>query len=284
MLAIALTGCGPAPAPTSGSVPSGDVAPAFRPVAVSAQRDGVVVTVSASSDLVAAGDPIQLRVDVLNAGLDGVTWESGGCGLLDGFAIEGPDLAQPPAGRDWPDAAGLAKWAATTGDVRLADIGRPDVPDGLLVACAANLDYDEIEAARTVSADALWSGRSTDGVPAPPGSYTLKYAFPLVGRVRMNQIGPEPPAIRPIEVALPVRLEGTAFAGIPSTLAIDAALSDPPVTNWVDAQLPKERLNGAEIRLVDGRWRFTIMVADERSTVVYVGPATGGVDEVQLAE
>lgn len=289
VLAIGLTACGRAPTPSSpGPVPTGDiasgvVAPSSEPISVSGEREGVVVKVSASADRAIAGEPIQVRVDVLNAGLGKVSWQSGGCELLNGFEIDGPQVVQPPIGRAWPGAAGLAKWSATASTVALEWVRSPNVPDGATFGCPADLRYDDIDPGETISADAVWSGRRSDGVPAPPGAYQVTYAFPFIGRLPANQLPPEPPAARPIEVVLPISLEGTAFDGLPSTLAIDAALADPRVATWVDRHLPKERLNGAEIRLVDGRWRFTIYV-DDRSTVVFVDAGTGSVDEVRLAD
>jgi hypothetical protein len=270
--AIVLAGCG------------GDAPPTPDPVSVSAERDAVIVRLSTSADRLMAGEPIRLRVDVQNAGMDGVSWQSGGCELLDGFEIDGPPLSQPPEGRLWPDAAGLAKWSATAGGVALEDVGNPTIANGVPTICPADLRYEDIQPGDTISADALWSGRSTDGVPAPPGAYRLRFAFPFIGRVAAAQIGPDTPAPRPIDVELPIVLDGQPFDGIPSTLAVDAAFADPRVGAWVDGHLPKERLNGAEIRLVDGRWRFTISVAGDRSTVVFVDPATGTVVDVSLAD
>jgi hypothetical protein len=248
-----------------------------------AQRDGVVVTLSASTDHIAAGDLIRLRVDVLNAGLDTVSWQSGGCELLNGFSVDGPEVVQPPAGRAWPEAAGLAKWSATTGGDHLEGISGPALPEDQPMGCPANLDYDDIGAAQTISTDAVWWGRSTEGVPADPGTYQVKYAFPFVGRTPSDRLEPDP-AVRPIDVVIPIVLDGRPFDGLPSTLAIDAAFADPRVAGWVDEHLSRERLFGAEIRLVDGRWRFTINVAGDRSTVVLIDPATSAVVDVRLAD
>ena len=271
VLCIVLIGCA-APASTT------------EWVSATAQRDGVLVTLSASTDHIAAGELIQLRVDVFNAGLDTVSWQSGGCQLLNGFSVDGPAVAQPPEGLVWPEAAGLAKWSATTDGVRLAGISSATLPEGQPMGCPANLDYDDIAAAQTVSTNAVWWGRSTDGVPAAPGAYQIRYAFPFVGRMPSDRLGPEDPVVRPIDVVIPIVLDGQAFEGLPSTLAIDAAFADPRVASWVDQHLTRERLFGAEIRMVDGRWRFTISVAGDRSTVVLIDPATGAVVDVRLAD
>jgi hypothetical protein len=285
VLVIVLAGCASTPPSGSpGPASSGASGAAVEPVVASAERDGVVVTLRASADRVVAGQPIQFRVDVRNAGAGKVSWQSGGCELLNGFAIDGPPVPQPPEGAGWPDASGLAKWSATTGGVALEAVRSPNVPEGVAFGCPADLRYEDIDPGETISADAVWSGRTSDGVPAPPGAYRLTYGFPFLGRLPADQLGPDPPAAQPIGVALPVVLEGEAFDGLPSTLAIDAAFSDPRVAAWVNDYLAKERLGGAEIRLVDGRWRFTIHLVDDRSTVVFVDPSTGRVEGVQLAD
>jgi len=283
-LASAPIGCGRAFGPAPAGTDPGADAPVNKPVSATAQHDGVIVTVSASAGRVNAGEPIHVRVDVLNAGLGEVSWQSGGCELLNGFAIDGPELEQPPEGRAWPDAAGLAKWSATTGGVALEWVRSPDLPDGVAFACPADLRYEDIAPGETITADAVWSGRTSDGVPAPPGAYRVMYAFPFMGRMPADQLPLEPPAPQPIEVAVPIVLDGPAFKGIPSTTAVDAALGDPRVTRWISDHLTKQRLTGAEIRLVDDRWRFTIKVDGDRATVIFVDPATGTVDEVQLAD
>ena len=49
------------------------------------------------------------------------------------------------------------------------------------------------------------------------------------------------------------------------------------------ARYRRSELGGAEIRLVDGHWRFTIQLIDGRSAVVTIDPADGTVEDVQLA-
>lgn len=256
---------------------------AVTSTSVTATRDGVIVAISVDDDAVTGGDKVRIRVTVLNAGLGPVSWQSGGCGLIQWFGFEGPGIPQPPQGVAWPGVAGLAKWSATAGGVSWSWIRKPEIADGVLMACPANLAFDEIGPGETITADGVWTATTTDGVVAPPGQYRITYAFPFVGRLAMGQLPPEP-AIRPIAVALPIAVGGDAFGGIASTQAIDAALADPRVARWITDRLPKERLTGAEILLVDGTWRFSIHVREDRSTVVLIDPATGRVDQVQLAD
>jgi hypothetical protein len=286
ILVLVVAGCGGDAESSSSPGALQDVGVAAEPVFASTARDGVIVTVRAAAGRLETGTELKVRVEIQNVGEGPVTWQSGGCGLLEWFSVEGPPIPQPPAGEAWPDAAGLAKWSATSGGVAISWIGPLNPPEGVVIGCPSNLAYDDIAPGETIVADAEWQATTTEGVPVPPGSYRITYAFPFIDRIPADGLleVPEPPAPRPIELALPILVGGAAFAGIPSTLAIDAATRDPRVAQWIDDKLPKERLNGAEIRLVDGRWRYTIFVAGERSTVVTVDPASGRVEEVRLAD
>ena len=211
-----------------------------------------------------------------------ITWQSGGCELLDGFVIEGPPVDQPPTGRDWPGVAGLAKWSATNGGVAIRGVQDAGQPEGVPFICPADLRYEEVAAGEAISLDAVWPARLSDGRPAPLGQYRLVYAFPYIGRFPADELGPSTPAPRSIDVTIELAVEGEAFVGIPSTLAIDAALGDPRSAAWVeDLLLPQ--LNGAEVKFEDGRWQFTIMVTGDRETIVLIDATTGRVIDVRLA-
>lgn len=278
---LSVAGCASPPAsPPTSAVPTEPDRP--EPVSVSTQRNGVVVTVSASAGRVVSGDRVDLRIDVLNAGFGPVTWRSGGCELLNTVLVEGPPMAQPPAGRDWPSAAGLAKFSATAGGTAIDGIRAPGVPDDAAFGCRMDLFYDEIDPGQTISAEAVWFARTSDGAPAAPGAYRIAYAFPYVGRMPSDEIGPDP-QVEGIALGLDVAVDGTAFAGLPPTLAIDAALADARVAAWF-ADLPAPQMNGAEIRYVDGQWRFTVKVAGDRETVVFMDAASGRIAEVRIAD
>ena len=90
--------------------------------------------------------------------------------------------------------------------------------------------------------------------------------------------------LNPIPVGLPITIGGAAVDAIPSTEAVDAALSDPRVADWIVQRVTKERLQGASILFVDGAWQLTIRVEPDRSTVIRVDPVTGHVDDVKLAD
>jgi hypothetical protein len=262
-----------------------NVTPAPAPASASTTRNGVVVTVAASDETVTGGATIRLRVTVLNVGLGPVTWQSGGCGLLEWFGIDGPGLEQPPAGAVWPGVANLVKWSATSGGggVAYAWIRQPDLDPDVVMGCPANLAYDDIGPGETITTEADWPATTSEGVPLPSGRVLITYAFPFVGRFDADTIGPDQ-NVNPIPVALPIAVAGDAPDVIASTEAIDAALGDARVADWIVQRVPKERLTGATIRFEDGRWRFTIGVEPGGSTVVLIDPASGHVDEVQLAD
>ncbi len=273
-------------APSAGpsAVPSASVAaqPTTGPIDASATFDGVLVTLRASEGRIDGGAPTQLRIEVLNAGLSPVTWMSGGCELLNGFGLESPPAEPSPAGREWPGTAGLAKFSAMAQASGL-DVVRPaNLPDDQLFACPADLRFEAIDPGQTIAADARWTARTMDGAPAPAGAYRITYAFPYVGRGAVDQVMAHAQEAKPIKTSLAIEVGGTPAVGVPAALAIDAALADPRVAAWIGA-LSKEQLGGAEIRLVDGHWRFTIRRLDGRTSVVTIDPADGSVIDVQLA-
>jgi hypothetical protein len=289
-LAVLLFGCGSAPDPSDGtpSTAPGTAEPTEdgavdRPASASGQADGVIVTLSVSSDRLAPGDRISIRVDVLNAALGPVTWMSGGCGLLNDLAITGPALAEQPPGDPGPDAAGLARWSALSQGQGIASWRPPGLPEDVMVGCPANLAYEDIGPGETATAEATWRAVDAFGAPAPAGDYMIEAAFPYIGRMAADEMQGEPPPMRPIPVSLPLMVEGPAFDGIPASAAIDAATADRRVAAWF-GQLPANQMTGAHIRLVDGVWQYTIDVGlDGATTVVRVDPATGEVLDVRLA-
>ena len=278
VMACVVAACGGEP-PTS---PGGDATKVAEPVTASAQADGVLVTVVLSAGRVAAGETVDVEVRVRNAGMGAVSWQSGGCELLNGFSSEAPTFDQPPAGREWPGAMGLAKWSATTGGVSIEPVRPAGLPAGMNFGCPSDLRVGEIQPGGTETAEAEWPVLRSDGVPGPAGVYRIGYSFPLIGRVPADQVR-DPFGTRPIVLEVPVTVTGTPFAGIASTQAIDAAFADARVAAWATARLTQQTLAGAEIRLVDGRWRFTIRLMDDRATVVLVDAETGGVVDVELA-
>jgi len=164
----------PTTAPSASA--SAAAAPTTGPIGATAEFDGVVVTLRASEGRLDGGAPTQLRVEVLNAGLTPVTWTSGGCELLNGFGVETPAAAAPPAGRDCPGTAGLAKFSAMAQATGIDMVRPADLPDDQMFACPADLRYDEIDPGQTISADARWFGKGVGS-----SSILIDQYFPSLG-------------------------------------------------------------------------------------------------------
>jgi hypothetical protein len=282
-LALVIAGCGPTPPTPSADLPG---VPAGRPVSATNQSDGVVVTLAISSDRVVAGERIRLRVSALNAGLGPVTYMAGGCGPIGTITVDGPagvppagPAEQPPQGTTGADVLALARWASSPAG-GIDWIRTPGIPDDAAMGCDASLRKESIEPGETFTDEAVWIARTGDGLPAPGGDYTFRLEFPYLGRLAPEDVGPDP-VVRPIPVALPLAVEGGPVFAVGAAAAIDAAMADPAVMAWAERSLTRERLEGATISFVDGRWRWQIRYTGGQ-TEVYVDPNSGAVVETRF--
>jgi hypothetical protein len=296
---VAALGCGSPTLPTAPAEatapPAGATAPpegaTAAPEGVEAvvERDLVVVSLGLAADRVRAGEPLLARMHVMNAGPGVVFWQGGGCDLLNGLALVGPPIDQPPAGREWPGTAGLVKWAAGVDERAHTGFVPTDLPPGVAFACTSDLRVNEIQTGATETIDAVWLGVTSDSLPAPGGRYVARVSFPFLARQAAGPFPGDPIADqRPIAVELPFEVDGVRYDGLAATEAIDAALADPGVARWIDERLPRERLGGTRIRLVDGVWRFEIDLSDTQTgesegvAVILIEAASGRVEVVDL--
>lgn len=293
LLVVFAAGCAPVPSPSPAPLvapsPGEPEASAIgQPVSATTQRDGVIVTLAASSDRVRAGDRIRLRVTALNAGLGPAAYMAGGCGPIGAITIGGGpqvmprDAGDPPQGTDPASVLGLARWSALSQSGPGVDwIRIGDVPDDLPIGCDADLRYEDLDPGETFADEASWIARTGDGLPAPSGEYTIDLAFPFAGRRTAEEAGVAEDGVAPIVVSVPITVEGGEPPAVDAVAALDAAVADPEVLAWAERALTRERLTGATISFVDGRWRFRIGYEGGEADV-YVDPATGAVVERRL--
>jgi hypothetical protein len=283
---LALAMPAPMTSPQASAAPSGAASEApvavAPPVTARVTRNDIVLTLAVDHARATAGERLRARIEIANVGFRPVSWTSGGCGILNGFSLIGPDVPQPPPGRDWEGTAHWAKWSATTGGVSMvgfADARAVDRGPPFSFACTADLRIDDIGPGQTLTADVVWPGRSSDGQPAPGGVYTLSYEFPYLAPVAKEQYRGDAAVDRkPIPVQLAFRIDPGRPVAIPSTLAFDTALADPRVATWI-AGVTREQLYGATVGLQDGLWRISIE-AEGGKIDVSVDSSSGGVREV----
>jgi hypothetical protein len=292
LVALLVTACTAAPvasdrpAGSAPPVPATDAPPAETAPTkqVSTHANDVVVTLAIDHDRSTAGLPIRARVEITNRGLGPVSWQSGGCGLFNGFTLKGPDVPQPPPGRIWEGTAHWAKWAATSSDVGFIGFLPPAVAERgkpWLFGCTADLRVEDIAAGQTASADAVWVGFASDGQPAPAGLYTLSYTFPFLGRIPKEQFRGDPlDDAEPIQAALEFQIDEGQGVAVPSTLAFDAALADPRVATWISG-ITREQLYGASVILDQGLWQIRIEI-ERGAAQIAVNPSSAAVVSVQL--
>jgi hypothetical protein len=295
LLALALIGVlalaivrPPTPSPEATAAPSpaasdGPLAPG-PPVSARVVRDDIVLTLALDHARATAGERLRARIEIANVGFRPVSWTSGGCGILNGFSLDGPGVPQPPPGREWEGTAHWAKWSATTGGVGMvgfADARAVDAGPPFAFGCTADLRIDDIGPGQTLTADVVWPGRSSDGQPAPGGIYRLSYSFPYLAPVAKEQYRGDAAVDRkPISVEVPFRIDAGRAAVIPSTIAFDAALADPRVAHWI-AGVTREQLYGATVGLQGGLWRISIR-AESGEIDVAVDASSGVVRQVDV--
>jgi hypothetical protein len=279
--ALIVVACGTAPSPSSATP-----APLGQAVSATNQRDGVVVTLAASSDRVRAGDRIRLRITALNAGLGPAAYMAGGCGPIGAITVSGGpqvaprDVGDPPQGADPASVLGLARWSALSqGSPGLDWIRAAGIPDDIAMGCPADLRWEDLDPGESFTDEAVWIARTGDAVPAPPGEYLVELAFPFAGRRTAEEAGAADDRTPPIAVAVLVVVEGGGAPAVDAVAAVDAAVADPDVLAWAGRTLTRERLTGATITYVDGRWRFRIGVSGGGDADIWVDAQTGAVVE-----
>jgi hypothetical protein len=282
---LLVAACG---SPALSPEPSPDGSPGagatMAPVVATAARDGVTVTLVLDREAVGAGETIGAWVEVRNTLPGVVLWQGGGCDLLNGFGLQGPELPDPPVGQEWPGTAGLAKWSATASGLRhtsfLPDTMPPEQDD---LACPADLRVNELPFGEPATAQAEWRGRTSDTAPAPAGEYLVTFSFPFLVRSLDGSFEGDPlDDRRPIEIQATFTVTGDAAPVIGQVEAIDAALADERVAAWLET-LPQERLTGAYARLTGDVWRFEIgVMMPDGQAVIDLDAASGAVRKVQL--
>jgi hypothetical protein len=295
VLSIAMTGvaCVGSSTPGSASTP-GEPAPASVPVAVPvarAIRDGVIVELRLESGQVAAGRALLARVSVSNVAPGSVFWRGGGCDLLQDLTLTGPPLAatapvpNPPLGDDPAAVAALVRWASGVGEIAHETFRPPDLPPGMAFACTSDLRINELAPGAAEVIQATWPGTTTDTLPAPAGRYLARVSFPFLARLHARPFLGDPFTDKdPIVAELGFEVVGPAWAGLSARDAIDAALADMQVADWIAQDLPRQRVGGVRIRLVDGTaWRIEIDLSDpsgdtEGVAVILVDARSGSVE------
>jgi hypothetical protein len=296
---LVVLGCTAPGAPSSSpaSSPSASAAaPIDRiPVMNSVSRDGVTLTLQIDAGRVAAGDAVRLIASVTNTQPGVVMWQGGGCDLLGNLLLKGPAVAQvplpdPPQGEDPASITGLIRWAA------LASSGGgpsmfvpPNLPPGAAFGCTADLRVNELAQGQIERIEAIWHGRTGDGLPAPAGAYSVQVSFPFLTRQAAPPFEGDPIAdAKPIVLEVPYEVVGAPWQGLSAAEALDIALADGRIQAWIAGGLKRTEVGGARVTFEDGGvWRIEVDVQGPTGdtagvTLVEVHPETGAVMRVEI--
>jgi hypothetical protein len=215
-------------------------------VVATAARDGVVVTLSVDS-IVVAGDRTGATVTVENTSPVQRAWQGGGCDEVASLTIDTAAAVTPEPGRRWAGAAGQFKDLAhaTPGPSEFGAFLDDRFQGQAFVACPADLRVNQLAPGQRVEMAATWNGE-VNGVPAAAGPSTIRAAFPYLGpRPNLNAGIPTP---EPIEVAIAADVVDRGIRLLSPGLAIDAALASEPFAAWLVKAGPIQGWDGVDLQ------------------------------------
>ena len=227
------------------------------PIDVTAERDGMIVTLTLGAQRIAAGDPLALTIRVRNDGPGVASFVGTDCQVVSAVSIEGPRLPERDPGRTWEGDADILKRTTLSGDAPFGPaLTRAQWEAGWLEGgCDAVGHVAQLNAGQTVTLDGIWPTLTPFGEPVRGGQYRVTLALGYLGREPDPDLDDVP---SPIEASGVVVIEpATVPPGISPAQAMDTVLADPTFAAWL-ARLPLERWDGGDLRYGDRQWRFTV--------------------------
>jgi hypothetical protein len=249
----------PSVSPTVGPSSTVEPEPTIEaiPTDATAERDGMIVTLTLGAQRIVAGDALALTIRVRNDGPGVASFVGTDCQVVSAISIEGPRLPERAPGRTWDGDAGILKETTLSGDAPFGPaLTRDQWEAGWLEGGCDSIGHvAQIDAGQTVTLDGIWPTITTFGEPVRGGQYRITLPLGYLGRERNPDLDQVP---RPIEASGVVVIEPAAVPpGISPAQAIDTVLADPMFAAWL-ARLPLERWDGGDLRYGDGQWRFTL--------------------------
>ena len=254
-----------------------------RPPTASAVLDGVTLAVALDRAAVAPGDAVRISLRVENRGPGFALWLGDECQLVSSVRVTGPEPEPRPAGRAWDGDLGVLRSIIVHGPGIGGPISWRALERGDLVqGCPAVLTTSRIEPGGAFDTSFGWPAFDGNRVPAAPGPYEVRVAFPYLGRAPVVPPGAmlerQP---REIVVELPLTVVGPVYGGIGPVAAADAVLGDPAFQAWLRT-VPRAQWTSASLDLRPAGWEFVLAFGADRRAIVRVNDTTGKVGPIEV--
>jgi hypothetical protein len=268
--------------------------PLAEPVTASVEEDGLRLTVTLDRDRTVFAQRVIATTTIENIGSDSVFW---GHASLCAF----PSRVEARPERPFRLEYGREDWRGEEGALKTLTLfpieadTDPVFPFQLEawmdsdenLGCTTAPAISELAAGDTLVERRGWDTLGTNGMPPPPGSYTIDTGFGYISRG-----GERPPldditARFTLEIPLTITVEGPEIDHVSPGEAVDAILSDGRFQAQL-ADVPREQWSSQELMYADGVWELAFYItesdAESEAIVARVDARSGVVLEVGREE
>lgn len=250
--------------------------PAGPPVVTArGETDGVTLRLDLDRQSLKPGEVVWATLTIENTNDHPINWVGAACAEPGGVVVT--TAVTGSYGRNWPEyaLADLKKrlvHSAPPGSVPLLDQHQWQLRSHGPQACAQETRSFDLAARSTLRSHFAWDG-TLSGAPAPSGPAELQAVFSMNDKQRM--VG------RSVGAVATVELTGGSSVRVSSGRAVDAALEDGRLAQWIMARTTPDPYGKAAAYGLDGTVRL-----DSATWVITVfrnaGTAGAGIEQITV--
>lgn len=256
--------------------------PPAEAVTVTAEDDGIRLTVTLDRGRTVYGRRVMATTVVENIGQGPVFWgHSSTCPYPTGLTIR-PDapVRLRPGREDWPGDQGILKLVSVHEYETKVDPAYPFQPEGWLdsegMGCTSDLLTSELPAGESLVHRVGWDTMGPHDMPPPPGNYTVEAIFAFMSR-GAPPVGPEAVDEFAVTLAMPMVIEGPPIDYVSPGEAVDALLSDEAFRALLE-DAPRDLWVESRLTFVDRHWELVLYLTHSSLEVEPVEAIVGLVD------